>query len=98
MIEELKMQVFEVPKTDPSVFSHEKTTDKKSFHHLKILTDADWAIFRERFEEHFPGFIRRVKTRFSEFTPAETRLFLLIKLGFETREIAAVLGIATGSI
>jgi len=39
-----------------------------------------------------------VKTQFLEFSPAETRLFLLIKLGFETREIAAVLGISIESI
>ncbi len=94
LIEELKIQVFEKPATR----SAENLTDKKSFHQLKILTDNDWATFRERFEEHFPGFIGRVKMQFLEFTAAETRLFLLIKLGFETREIAAVLGISIESI
>ena len=98
LIEDLKMQVFEVPSNESSSFSNEKTTYKKSFHQLKILTDDDWANFRERFEDYFPGFIDRLKTQFSGFTPAEIRLFLLIKLGFETREIAAVLGISSESI
>jgi len=41
LIEELKMQVIEISSSERSILSNEKTTDKKSFHQLKILTDDD---------------------------------------------------------
>ncbi len=65
---------------------------------MKILTETDWARFRERFEQHFPGFLQYLKTRHGALTAAEIRLFLLMKLSFDTHEIAGTLGISKDSV
>lgn len=68
------------------------------FHRMKILTPGDWQRFQDAFEHRFPGFAHRLKTRFPDLTNAETRLFLLIKLGFESREMADMQGISVESV
>ena len=65
---------------------------------MKILTEADWQRFRESFEQGFPGFLQRLRAAFPQLTTAETRLFLLLKLGFDTKEIAGILGISVESV
>jgi len=68
------------------------------FPRMKILTPNDWLKFQEVFEHRFPGYAQRLKTRFPELTNAETRLFLLIKLGFDSREMADIQGISVETI
>lgn len=67
-------------------------------HTMKILTELDWVRFQELFEMNYPGLIGQTKSRFEGLTSAETRLFLLIKLGFDKQEIANTLGIANESV
>lgn len=68
------------------------------FPRMKILTPDDWLRFQEIFEQRFPGFGQRVKAHFPDLTNAEMRLFLLLKLGFDSREIAEVQGISVETI
>lgn len=65
---------------------------------MKILTPADWERFQRRFDEQLPGMLPKMQQDFPNLTSAETRLFLLIKLGFETTEISETLGIARDSV
>jgi len=65
---------------------------------MKILTEADWQQFRTGFDQRFPGFLYGLRARFPELTTGETRLFLLLKLGFDTKEMAGILGISLESI
>jgi DNA-binding CsgD family transcriptional regulator len=65
---------------------------------FKILTDSDWRQFRQQFERKFPGFQDNLNGRYPALTSSESRLFLLIKLGFSTKEIADILGIAQESV
>lgn len=69
-----------------------------SFRSMKILTEDDWDIFRQRYEESYPGFLAELKGKKPNLTPAETRLFLLLKLNFENKEIADTLGISQQSV
>ncbi len=65
---------------------------------MKILTEADWQHFRDGFEQSFPGFLYHLRSHLPPLTTSETRLFLLLKLGFDTREIAGILGISIESV
>jgi tetratricopeptide (TPR) repeat protein len=61
---------------------------------MKILTEEDWRTYQYYFEQAYHGFIHKVQDRFSNLTQAELRLVLLIKQGYDTREIADLLGIS----
>jgi DNA-binding CsgD family transcriptional regulator len=63
-----------------------------------LLTNEDWEEFRQRFERVHPGFLRQLKTLFSDLSPAEERLLALSKLDLDTRQMSRVLGIAPESI
>src|SRR5690606_22196195 len=42
-----------------------------SFTHMSILTEEDWQRFRQLFNDAYPGFFLRLKTRFPEITPSD---------------------------
>lgn len=65
---------------------------------LKILTEKDWTKFKLYFEKAFPGFILKLRTEYSNLTGSEQRLFLLIKLKSDSREMSDMLGISLESI
>ena len=62
---------------------------------LKILTTEDWRKFRSLFEQYHPHFILNLVEHYPKLTGSELRLLVLIKIGFDTTEIANVLGIST---
>jgi tetratricopeptide (TPR) repeat protein len=63
-----------------------------------ILTDEDWLHFRNLFEQVHPGFLYRLKDKFSDLSPAEIRLLILTKLKLPSREMAHMLGITVEAI
>ena len=65
---------------------------------FKILTESDWEVFKKRFENIYPEFLIILRNYCTKLTAAEQRLFLLIKLKFNTREISNVLGISGESV
>ncbi|MBU6340606.1 MAG: hypothetical protein KGS48_03850 [Bacteroidetes bacterium] len=65
---------------------------------VRILTDHDWQHFLEQFSQIAPGLLLRLKTSYPNLTTAETRLFLLIKLYFDSREISEASGISLESV
>jgi DNA-binding CsgD family transcriptional regulator len=72
--------------------------DTQALRQMKILTTNDWLRFRERFNEQFPQFVDKIKVQLPKLTPSEMRLVMLIKIGFDTLEIANVIGISTDSV
>ncbi|MFM2285903.1 MAG: hypothetical protein RLZZ543_1400, partial [Bacteroidota bacterium] len=65
---------------------------------LKILTDEDWTKFKLFFDRAFPGMIFRLRHEFPSLTGSEQRLFLLIKLKNDSREMSDLLGISMESV
>lgn len=63
-----------------------------------ILTEEDWLNFKSLFEQAHSGFLHRLKEKYPEISPAETRYLSLAKLHFSTKEMAAALGVSTQSI
>ena len=65
---------------------------------LKILTDSDWDNFKRLFENVHTGFHGRLRARHADLSEGEQRLFLLLRLNLNTREIANILGVAPDSV
>ena len=65
---------------------------------LRLLTESDWLTFLKAFEKHFPGYFGRMKKVYPQITSNEIRLFLFIKIGLESAEIAAIWGISLESV
>ena len=70
----------------------------ESLYNNRILTDADWDTFKQRFERGHPGFLLQLRTRYPELSGAEERLFLLIKIGLNSQEVANTLGITLNAV
>lgn len=63
-----------------------------------ILTEADWNNFRQNFEAVHPVFFTTLRTRFADITQAEMRMAALIRLNFDNKHIASMLGISPDSV
>lgn len=63
-----------------------------------ILTEEDWSHFRRLFEKVHIGFFIKLKASYPDLTSGEIRLCSLIKLGFNSHQMAAMMGISTVSI
>jgi len=61
---------------------------------ITILTDEDWNKFRQLFEQVYKGFFIRLKEKLPDLSPAEIRLFCLIKLQLGTKQMAGILGVS----
>lgn len=64
----------------------------------RMLTKKDWLTFQQSFETQFPDFISRLRTRFVQISGTEIRLFILIKIGVDSRSIADISGISVESV
>lgn len=70
----------------------------EDFSGVRILTEEDWAEFKELFDRVHTGLLDRLLDTFSDLTLADQRLFLLMKLGLSTSQIANILGVSPDSV
>lgn len=57
-----------------------------------------WQHFTQTFEMAHPGFYQRLQQRFPELTENDLKLCALLRLGFDTKELAAILSITFESV
>lgn len=67
---------------------------KKKLLSMKILTNEDWDRFKQLFEEVNKGYLQKLETKYEGLTEGDKRQFLLVKLGFDKKESAEMLGIS----
>jgi tetratricopeptide (TPR) repeat protein len=63
-----------------------------------ILTENDWEFFKTTFSSVYPDFFEVLKKRFPGITNAELRMASLLRLNFDVRHIASMLGISQNSV
>lgn len=63
-----------------------------------LLTDEQWASFRQVFDKVHGGYLVRLKEKLPDLTPAEIRYMALAKLRFNNKEMAAALGISQQTV
>lgn len=68
-----------------------KTIKKESAEH------KEWEKFRQTFEMAHPEFYHSLKQLFPDLTPNEMKLCALLRLNFNTKELASILNITTKS-
>ncbi|MGC4128864.1 MAG: hypothetical protein QM564_04735 [Bergeyella sp.] len=91
LIEDLKQKLTEQrPETDSTVFAQMQQST--------ILTEEDWTQFKTLFEQVHSGFLNKLKEKYPQISPAETRFLSLAKLNFSRKEMASALGVSPQSI
>lgn len=65
---------------------------------LTILTEEDWQKFKINFETITPNYINRLRQKMPQITQGEQRVILLVKLGFNTKEMANATGVSSETI
>lgn len=64
----------------------------------KILTDEDWASFKAKFSQIYPGFLTKIKSCNVGITEAEIRYLVLSYLKLSPKEMSRVLGVSDTTI
>jgi tetratricopeptide (TPR) repeat protein/DNA-binding CsgD family transcriptional regulator len=98
VINQLPNEESEEPDTDQVTPFAEINESIPGIANLRLLTQDDWTRFTTLLDEVYPGLRQRVHTKFKDLTPAEERIFLLICIKTENKEIAAILGISPASV
>ncbi|MEK7224906.1 MAG: LuxR C-terminal-related transcriptional regulator, partial [Bacteroidota bacterium] len=63
-----------------------------------LLTDEQWASFRQVFDKVHSGYLVRLKEKLPDLSPAEIRYMALAKLQFSNKEMATALGISQQTV
>lgn len=58
----------------------------------------EWQRFTQTFEIAHPGFYKRLQRKFSDLTEYDLKLCALLRLGFDSKELASILSIAPDSV
>lgn len=64
----------------------------------KLTTEEDWDKYLHFFTKKNPYFIPELKNRYPELSRNEIKIFVLVKLGLATREMAGILMISPSSV
>lgn len=75
--------------------------DEKMLEQLQqttLLTDEQWANFRQLFDKVHSGYLVRLKEKLPDLSPGEIRYMALAKLHFNNKEMAAALGISQQTV
>lgn len=102
-VEQLNLKDIIIQKLEIKLTANNNQTSREliqdnALQNLKILTTEDWRKFRSIFEQYHPHFILNLIEHYPKLTGSELRLLVLIKIGFDTNEMANVLGITSSSI
>lgn len=81
-----------------NTITDEQVASMEALKQSAILTDADWNNFKKLFDKVHPGYLTRLRIKFGDLTPAETRYILLEKLGLSSKEMAGMLGVSGEAI
>jgi len=97
-IEDLEMRLKQQHLVPEEGDAPSPSSEDQALRRMKILTEDDWMRFRERFEQQIPNITPHLLSRYPSLSPAEVRLFMLLKLQFDTLEISDTLGISKESV
>jgi tetratricopeptide (TPR) repeat protein len=97
VLTKLSSQVKSLQRQNETI-TNDQITSIEALKQSAILTPEDWNNFKILFNKGYPGYLNKLEKEFSEFTPAETRYILLLKLNLSTREMATMLGVSIENI
>ncbi len=59
-----------------------------------LHSNREWEIFEKRFDMLFPDYQKKILQKFSDLTPSELRICILLKADLSTKEISSILCIS----
>ncbi|WP_129021479.1 hypothetical protein [Edaphocola flava] len=101
MLEELQQKLEQNAQTATIVHREISERDVAILAQLEkasLITEEGWAEFTSLVEQVHEHFFTRLNHTFPNLTPAEVRLLTLVKLNFNTKETASMLGISPDSV
>lgn len=98
LIEKFNEELESLRTIKSDVDESKKAEIKNQLYEQSLLTDQDWFEFKRLFDNVHPGYYERLENKYPQLTFAETRLFLLHKLGLSAPEMAGMLGISPNSV
>ena len=84
-----------------SLKENDKNDIESSIYQLKkssILTEQNWNDFATVFEQVYPAFFEKLKSRYPKITPSEIHLLALSKLELDNKQMALMLGVGSSAI
>lgn len=94
----IKELITEIKKEkDPAVNLNILTKINRIIDH-ELQGDQHWNEFEEIFNQLHDNFMQRLKTSFPELTPRDMRLCAYLRMNFNTKEIAPLLGISVRGV
>lgn len=105
----LKEQNIQIEKLEQDILKLTKKSEQKTdlykaqnlledLKKLRILTDQDWVDFQHDFQKLYINLYKKIDNHVPIFTLAEKRFLMLIKLGFNNKEMADAVGVTEGAI
>lgn len=105
----LKEQNIQIENLEQDILKLTKKSEQKTSLHkaqnlledlkkLRILTDQDWVDFQHDFQKLYINLYKNIDNHVPIFTLAEKRFLMLLKLGFNNKEMADAVGVTEGAI
>jgi tetratricopeptide (TPR) repeat protein/DNA-binding CsgD family transcriptional regulator len=98
LISDLEARVSKLSAPVEMPINEDDEQNREILANMKILTDGDWKTYLQYFTQVHRDFMTRVGRDLSDLSAAELRLFLLLKQGFDSKDMADVLGISMAGI
>jgi DNA-binding NarL/FixJ family response regulator len=98
IIEEFKTEIEHLQHQLAGPEDHQRIQVLESLMQTHIMTEETWDEFKKLFEKVYTGFLVRLKQKFNYVTESDVRLFTLLKLGLNNREMANMLGVSNEAI
>lgn len=98
LLEEAEHEVARLKESVPAQEPVDRDVHLKLLRKSVLLTDQDWQEFSALFEKVHAGFFARLAEKMPGLTPAETRFMALGRLGMNSKEMAAMLGVGAEAI
>jgi tetratricopeptide (TPR) repeat protein len=76
----------------------QSTSIMQQLQQIKILTEDDWLVFKSLFINIHPDFYKNFKVNVDDYSLGDLKLASLIRLNFNTKEIAKILAISPESV
>jgi tetratricopeptide (TPR) repeat protein/DNA-binding CsgD family transcriptional regulator len=97
LLEQLESQISELNLPGDEE-EREREQNIRKLLNMKILTNEDWQEFKRHFDQVHRGLLHRLQEQYPDLTRGENRLFILLKLKLNSKEISNILGVSPESV
>ena len=97
-LEEQNKTILKLQQDSKGMNKQEMSDIEKELENQKILLNDDWGKYVETFSVLYPNFLPSIISQFQNLTEGDKRQLIMIKLGYDRKKSALILGISPDSI